>query len=230
MKGLFDHIDSLDVTYFILDLEEKFKIKFIDEEISKAKTFGDLVDCIIEKLSLKSTFNKTSYTSQSLFYKMRKKILNNRLTDVTEITPNTKLKEIFPFKNRRKNMNKLQQKLGVKLLEIKVLKTPLWYDTLMIIFTLVLLLEFFFLDFLSWNTTLFLTFIYLLLLMLRDRFTFQFNDKTLGELVRRVMRENYIDIQTDNDLNINEIEPILRDLLVDVFDFKNIKINRNTLL
>ena len=58
-----------------------------------------------------------------------------------------------------------------------------------------------------------------------------FKDRTLGQLVKRIEREQYSAIQkVPNTYRLAEIEQNLSEHLRDYFQLGNIKIDRNTLL
>ena len=53
MKGILSNIDSLDVDDFLTKVENSFEINFSDDDL-QLNTFGELLDSVINKLSLKN--------------------------------------------------------------------------------------------------------------------------------------------------------------------------------
>jgi hypothetical protein len=60
-------------------------------------------------------------------------------------------------------------------------------------------------------------------------FTLDFKDKTFGNLIKRIARDNYIESKKDkNFFNPNEVEKNIKALFVEEFGLYDIKITRET--
>ena len=103
------NVDSEDIEDVIIKIEKSFNIKFEVNELFEVKSFGEFSDAIIDKIQLQ---NIESCTTQQAFYKIRKAITET--FHIENIKPETKLEEIFPRINRRKNIKKFEGNLGFK--------------------------------------------------------------------------------------------------------------------
>jgi hypothetical protein len=225
MKGILDNIDPLDIDHFIMEVEESFQIKIIDDEF-KVNTFGEFVDYVESKLKQKYFVNDKNCTSQFLFYRIRNKIINSKFSK-ENINPETELKKVIGLKNRKKKILEIQNQLGFK---IDALRTP-YIIPISILTVFVFLIINLFFQMVSTELLLIGFGIFLLLIFISNPLTLIFKDKTLGQLIKRIERENYLFSQKEQTkYNPNEIETNLKDFFVDYFDFKNLKITRDTVL
>jgi hypothetical protein len=225
MKGILDNIDPLDIDHFIMEVEESFQIKIIDDEC-KVNTFGEFVDYVESKLKQKYFVNDKNCTSQFLFYRIRNKIINSKFSK-ENINPETELKKVIGLKNRKKKILEIQNQLGFK---IDALRTP-YIIPISILSVFVFLIINLFFQMVSTELLLIGFGIFLLLIFISNPLTLIFKDKTLGQLIKRIERENYLFSQKEQTkYNPNEIETNLKDFFVDYFDFKNLKITRDTVL
>src|SRR5687768_1793290 len=94
-------IDPEDFGDTLLKFEKSFGIKFADNSMRDAKTFGDICDIIESQINLT---DKDDCTTQQAFYKIRKAIGLTQNFDESIIKPQTKLEDIFPRLNRRQNV------------------------------------------------------------------------------------------------------------------------------
>ena len=83
-----DNIDPEDFGDTLLKLEKSFGIKFADNSMKDAKTFGDICDIIESQINLT---DKDDCTTQQAFYKVRKAIGLTQNFDESNIEPQTKL-------------------------------------------------------------------------------------------------------------------------------------------
>jgi len=225
MKGILDDIDPLDIDDFIMEVEESFQIKIIDDDF-KVKTFGEFVDYVESKLKQKYLVNDKNCTSQFLFYKIRNKIINSKFTK-ENIIPETKLTKIIGLKNRKKKIFEIQNQLGFK---IDALRTP-YIIPCTILFIFVFLIFNLFYQMVSTELLLIGLGIFLVLTFISNPLTIIFKDKTLGQLVKRIERENYLLSQKEQTkYNPNEIETNFKEFFIDYFNFQNQKITRDTIL
>lgn len=225
MKGILSDIDSLDVDDFLTKVENSFQIEFRDEDIS-INTFGDLIDLVNGKLSLKNEIEDKNCTSYYLFNKLKKIIVDFEISNIDNIQPKTNLNEIFPLLKRKKSIKLIESKLGLKL---DVLKTPYVYSSF-ILLNFIFLISSFLHDFFSINYIVVGLISFITLLFLGRFFTLVFKDKTFGNLIKRIERDNYIKSKKDeNFFNPNEVEKNLMALFIEEFGLSNIKITRDTI-
>lgn len=226
MKGILSNIDPLDVDDFLTKVENSFQIKFRDEDL-KIYTFGDLIDLIISKLVLKYQIEDKNCTSQYLHNKIKKIISDFKISNDENIQPKTNLNEIFPLFKRKKSIKLIESELGLKL---DVLTTPYVYS-ISILVVFIFLMSSFFHDLFSTNFVIMGLLSFVTLLFLGRFFTFVFKDKTFGNLIKRIERDNYIKSKKDeNFFNPNEVEKNLMALFIEEFGLSNIKITRDTIL
>jgi hypothetical protein len=73
--------------------------------------------------------------------------------------------------------------------------------------------------------------VFLGLIFISNPLAIVFKDKTLGQLIKRIERENYLMSQKEQSkYNPNEIETNFRDLFIDHFNLQNQIISRSTIL
>lgn len=195
------NVDSEDIEDLIFKIEESFNIKFEVNELSEVKTFGEFSEAIIDKIQLE---NIESCTTQQAFYKIRKAITEE--FNFENIKPETKLEEIFPRKNRRKNIKNFEQNLGFK--------TDILEPKKIISITLISLLFLSFIyAFFNWKIGITGIIISIVGFKIGNIFGKEFKVNTIGELSKKVTRENYTNSRKDsNSFNKKEIELIIIEL------------------
>lgn len=122
------NIDKEDIEDFLLKIETSFNIEFVSDEINNISTFGEFCDLITNKINLE---NSDNCTSQQAFYKLREAISKTSKVS-NRISTQFPLSDLFPRKNRRLEITKMEQHLGFK---INILQPPQW-----VIFTLAIFL------------------------------------------------------------------------------------------
>lgn len=222
MKGILSNIDPLDVDDFLTKVENSFQIKLTDE-VSKLNTFGDLIN---GKLSLKNEIEDKNCTSHHIFNKVKKIIIDFKISNDENIQPNTNLNEIFPLLKRKKSIKLIESKLGLK---FDILTTPHIYS-ISILVVFIFLISSFFHDLFSTNFITMGLLSFITMLILGRFFTFVFKDKTYGNLIKRIERDNYINSKKDeNFFNPNEVEKNLMALFIEEFGLNGIEITRETI-
>lgn len=225
MKGILHKTDPLDVDDFLIKVEESYQIKILDDDF-QVTTFGEFVDYIHEKLNQKYLINDKNCTSQFLFYEIRNILINSKYPNES-IVPETKLNKLFSLKSRKKEIIEIQNELGFK---VDALRTPYIIPIITLLVFIFLLFNLAF-QIVSIEILLIGVGIFLALIFISNPLTIIFKDKTLGQLVKRIERENYLLSQKEQTkYNPNEIETNLRELFIDYFDFQNQKITRDTIL
>ncbi len=226
MKGILSNIDPLDVDDFLTKVEKSFEINFSDDDL-QLNTFGELLDSVINKLSLKNEIEDRNCTSHHLFNKTKRILIDKKISTDLNIRPKTNLNKIFPLIKRRKFIKLIEKELGLKL---EVLTTPMVY-TYLVLLNFIFLISNFFHDLFSISHIIFGLTLFIVLFLLNNSFTLVFKDKTFGELIKRIERENYISIRNDKKyFNPIEVEKSIKALFKDEFGLNKIRITRETVL
>ena len=200
-----DNIDPEDFGDTLLKLEKSFGIKFADNSMKDAKTFGDICDVIESHINLD---DKDDCTTQQAFYKIRKAIGLTQNFDVSSIEPQTQLTDIFPRSNRRKNVKHFQQALGFSV-DILSMKTCLAM-TIFIGF-IASLIAFFF----SWQYAVSGLTFFTLLVWTASKFSKELNVSTVRELTEKISRKHYaLARRHSGTINRNEIVKTIQDVFI----------------
>lgn len=208
-------IDPEDIEDLILKIESSFNIKFGDTELIHVSTFGELCDILANKIQLE---NSNDCTSQQAFYKLRDAISSTLQIDKNKISTDCELQNILPRQSRKSRIKKIENHLGFN---INLLRPPHWLTTTLAIILLGSLIALFF------NTEMGL--LGLLFSMIGLWLSFktanELDVNTVGELVKKITRENYLKSRRNpNTFNRNEIEKVL----IDWFSY-DLDINENKL-
>ncbi|MCZ8145773.1 hypothetical protein [Flavobacterium sp.] len=168
--------------------------------MAHVKTFGEFCDYISNKIKLE---NQESCTKQQAFNKLREAFSTILLIDRKSITPSLPLNQIFPRKNRRLVVKKLENNLGF---ELNILRAPNWITATLTITLLVSLVMVFFSGRIGTAGII----ISICCLWLSSRFGKEFDVKTVREVVEKMTRENYLKSRRDpTTFNKTEIEAVL---------------------
>jgi hypothetical protein len=101
-------------------IEASFGVKFTEDEFVEAKTIRELAGCIVSKLEHPLS---EKCLSAVVFYRLRRTFI--RLFDISraKITPETPLRELMPWRDRKRQWRRMQEHLRFVLPE---LRWPLW--------------------------------------------------------------------------------------------------------
>lgn len=181
-------------------IEKMYKFKFEKGETQSMKNFDEFCDLIITKIDFE---NIESCTTQQAFYKLRNSLIEEKIFEKDKIKPETKLKELFPRKNRIKLVKKVENNIGFKL---NILLPPKF-----IFYTLVLLsatsLIFLFINFKFGISGIAIS---IFGFYLCSWFGKELEIETLKELVEKITSENYLDVRTQkNTVNKSELKNII---------------------
>jgi len=200
-----ENIDSEDLNDTLRSIEFSFGIQFTDDELTLKLSFGEFCNLIENKIT---GVNIESCTSQQAFYKLRNAIAAQCNIAATSIFTNTSLLELFPVKQRRRNIKAIEKNLGFKL---KVLDTY----TFVIIFLGVSFLVFFIGLFFNWHL-IFGLLITCMLIWISNKTANQFNETTVGNLAAKMARNNYLlSRRNQNSFNRNEIVKTVQSIFVE---------------
>jgi hypothetical protein len=202
-------------------IETSYGIEFRTNELKNIETFGELTDRIISKIKLQDIDDNTD---QQGFYKLKGSIEKIRGEKNLPIQLNTKLTNIFPRKNRCKEILEIEKMLEIRLKPFR----PTHFETA-INLTFFLIVAFCFMF--DWKIGLVGLAISLIGSWTVDKKAKIFIDMTFGELLERMIIYNYIKSR-QNPLTVNkkEIEGKLKRLFVDNWALKDGDIGRETII
>jgi hypothetical protein len=196
------NIDQEDIEDLLIKIEDSFNIKFNENELVNIQTFGEFCDVIKNKIKLK---NSNDCTTQQAFYKLRSVLIKILIIDKANLTSDTLLTELIPKKSRKEKVKLIEQHLGFKLY---CLRPPHLITNLLILLLLISLFGLFF----SWQGLIGIG-ISFSGFWLASVMANEFNQKTIGDLVNKMARENYVKSRRNsNTYNKREIEKVLIEL------------------
>lgn len=211
------NIDSDDLEDLLGKIETSFGIRFFDNELVDIITFGQLCEHIANKIEFN---NVDDCTSQQAFYKLREAIFFTLNVEDKTILPSLRLADILPRKSRRTNINKLEDYLGFKL---NILRPPNWLISTLTLMSLASIIGFFIQPQIGLLAIL-LSFVGF---RLANRFENELELETIGDLSKRMTRENYLKSRRNPDtINKSEIEKILTEWFSNYFDIDKSKLTR----
>ena len=196
--------DIEDVEDVLKKIEISYNIKFHENEMANLKTFGEISNHIISKIKLE---NDDDCTSQQAFYKLRNAI--NKVTGipVKEILPSSELDILFPRK-RRKIFALVERELS---LDLKAFCIPNIIALSIFLLALISFITIFF----NWKYGLAGIVLSIGFGKLMEKTTTRFSEKTVGELSKSMMYDNYIKSRrSSNSANKNEIKKNLGEMFI----------------
>tara|TARA_R110000868_G_C10648250_1_gene744715 strand:+ start:58 stop:726 length:669 start_codon:yes stop_codon:yes gene_type:complete len=187
-------------------IEEMYKFKFEEGETQSVKNFDEFCNLIITKIEFE---NVESCTSQQAFYKLRNSLIDENIFEKEKITPDTKLKELFPRKNRIKLVKKVENNIGFKLNILLPPKLIFYALVLLSGISLILL-------FINFKFGIIGIIISILGFYLCSWFGKEIEIDNLKELVEKITSENYLKVRTQkNTVNKSELKSIITDWFVE---------------
>ena len=185
-----------DIFAVVVKLEKSFAIKFDKDAFNTVKTFGDLCDIIESCIKYD---NKEDCTKQQAFYKIQAAISEIQLIDKRLIPLDTKLVDLFPRHNRRRQVKIFQRQLGINL---KFLTYPGWLALTLIVGLLASFIAFFF----DWKIAVSGIAFFALALNVADKLGKDLDCDTVKDLTEKAATEYYIDVRRSKlTVNRNEI-------------------------
>ena len=198
-------IDPEDFGDTLLKLEKSFGLKFADNSMKDAKTFGDICDIIESHINLT---DKDDCTTQQSFYKIRKAISLTQNFNERNIEPQTNLADIFPRSNRRQNINHFQKALGFS---VDILTMKIWLGLTIAAGFILSLIAFFF----SWFYAVAGLTFFTLFTWTVNKLSKELNVSTVGQLTEKISREHYsLARRQSGTMNRNEIVKIIQDVFI----------------
>ena len=211
----FDNADLENIEDLIPSIEKMYKINFQEDELAGLTNFDEFCEKIVAKINLENIDN---CTTQQAFYKLRKSIVDLGIAKKNELNTETKLREIFPRKNRRKIVRSLEENIGFELNLInppQIISISLFVLILVSIVFLFINLKFGILGII----------ISVLGFKLAYKFGKEIEMNSIRELVERITTENYLNLRRNkNTINRKELKNVLTDWFAE-----NLGIEKNEL-
>jgi len=200
----FDNVNDM-----LVYIEENFGVKINFYDLSKKYDTDQIIDIIISKIEKEDT---NSNTSLQFLQKIQRFVSHLDSCHVKELTPKTKLKDIFPKKVRKRQIRMLQQYIGINI--------PFFGPHYI---TISLLSVLFFASIFSLTENLIFIFILLPISILSFYLAFQWGDtlqfNTIQDLTDYVLRYHYIKARENTEtVNKKEIRRLLKKYTYDFFE------------
>ncbi|MDO5616978.1 MAG: hypothetical protein Q4G16_12350 [Cruoricaptor ignavus] len=164
------------------------------------KSFEEFCELAISKINLK---NSETCTSQQAFYRLRQALLKEEIiANIQNLNINTELKSLFPRKNRKQLIKKIEQNLGFQL---NILSVPQFIINLLVLLLIASFIMFSF----DWKIAIAGIFISIFGLYL-SKFGKELQVKTIRELIKKMTTQNYLDVRRDkNTVNKSELKSVI---------------------
>ena len=221
MDNQLKHLGSVpeDIEDVLRLIEKSYDIKFEGNELEHVRTFGQLTDHILSKIKLE---NRMGCTDQQAFYKMRTAI--GTIKNDIRIEPNTPLKDIFPRRNRRKQISEIEGLLGLQLEALRPRRIITNCLLMSVLFSIVVL-------FIKWESGLVGLLFSMIAIWISEKNGTEFKDKTIGELIDRMTRLNYAKSRRQlGTMNFDEIHPKIERLFIEKLGLEGKQIGKDTLI
>ena len=216
-----NNIDPEDIDELLLQVEKSFDIKFVNYEFSHVTTFGELCDCIANKIELE---NSEDCTTQQAFYKLRQSISTVLFFNLGDLTTKTLISQILPRPTRISQTKKLEKQLDLKL---NILRPRHSISGSLIFILIASIIAVFF----NWKVGISGLSISIIGLWLAYKIGKEIDLTTLGQVAEKMTRENYIKSRRNpKTFNKKEIEVVLKDWFADSFDLEKSKLTRGAKL
>ncbi|GEC71212.1 hypothetical protein SAMN05443543_101266 [Flavobacterium flevense] len=211
----FDNADLENIEDLIPSIEKMYKINFQENELAELTNFDEFCEKIVAKINLENIDN---CTTQQAFYKLRKSIVDIGIAEKNEINTQTKLREIFPRKNRRKNVRSLEKNIGF---ELNLINPP---QIISISLLVLILISIVFL-FINLKFGILGIGISVISFKLANKFGKEIEMESIRELIEKMTTENYLNVRTKkNTINRKELKNVISNWFAD-----NLGIEKNEL-
>ncbi|MEJ2882231.1 hypothetical protein [Pedobacter sp. GR22-6] len=203
------NIDDEALLEFTFDIEKSFGIKFGDQDFADVNTYGELCDMIIAKFD--EFEDVPDSTTEQAFYKLRAAIASALAISESNINADTKLETLIPAHRRPGIVKNVNGNLGIKIL---CLKPSTWYVNLVLLFSILCLVAFFF----SWKIAVSGIILNIAIWNLGRRFGMEFENETLAEFAEVIARDHYSDSrQEEKTVNKAEVKFFLDERIAALF-------------
>ena len=214
-----DNYEVENIEDLIPEIEKMYNFTFENDELENVTNFNQFAELIIEKIDLE---NVESCTTQQAFYKLRKSISELGILEKNKLNTETKLKEIFPRKNRREIVKSLEENIGFKL---NIIKPPLILINSLLVFGIVsfiLLFIFLKIGIIGFGIT-------ILGFYLSLKFGKEIQLNSIRELVAKITTENYLNLRTEsNTINRKELKKVILEWVSENSGIKKEKLINST--
>ena len=217
----FDNADLENIEDLIPSIEKMYKINFEENELAELANFDEFCEKIVAKINLENVDN---CTTQQAFYKLRKSIVDLGIAEKNELNTETKLKEIFPRKNRRKIVKSLEKNIGF---ELNLINPP---QIISISLFILILVSIVFL-FINFKIAILGIIISVLGFKLAYRFGKEIEMNSFRELVEKITTENYLNVRSDkNTINRKELKNVMTDWFADNLGIEKSELKQATFI
>ena len=217
----FDNADLENIEDLIPSIEKMYKINFKENELAELANFDEFCEKIVAKINLENVDN---CTTQQAFYKLRKSIVDLGIAEKNELNTETKLKEIFPRKNRRKIVKSLEKNIGF---ELNLINPP---QIISISLFILILVSIVFL-FINFKIAILGIIISVLGFKLAYRFGKEIEMNSFRELVEKITTENYLNVRSDkNTINRKELKNVMTDWFADNLGIEKSELKQATFI
>jgi len=175
-------IDSEDFEDLLFQIENSFQVEFDFQEIHNNLSIQQIIDKVVIRLNLQEG---SGCSSQITFFRLRQQVLKKHTIDSSKISLETKLIDIFPFKNRRKEWAETFANSDLK---VPKLEPPLG---LLLPSILTALISFFFIFGKNWNYGLPIFLVSIVIIYLCNRYGKALPCKDLKELTNHIVKFDY---------------------------------------
>lgn len=211
----FDNADLENIEDLIPSIEKMYKINFDENELARLTNFDEFCEKIVAKINLENVDN---CTTQQAFYKLRKSIVDLGIAKKNELNTETKLREIFPRKNRRKIVRSLEENIGFELNLIN----PQQIISISLFVLILVSIVFLFINFKFGILGILIS---VLGFKLAYKFGKEIEMNSIRELVEKITTENYLNLRRNkNTINRKELKNVLTDWFAE-----NLGIEKNEL-
>ena len=190
-----------DFEELIIKIEDSFEFRFSEGEIRNKITIDELAKIVISKIDLKEGIE---CSNQIVFFKLRKLLSERMKLEHSEITPDSKLKGVFPKKKRRNIWKQTFDQFELPAPEL----SP---NTTFLIFTLLAaLISFFFIFGENWIYGLSIFSTSVLAVSLMYKFGKSLPAETIGEFAQLIVEEKYLRVRKHlGSINKKEVREII---------------------
>ena len=200
-EHLLKNVDPLDAADVVREIAGSLGIEFGEKELENIQTYGEFCEAVGIKVKGKAI---EDCTTQQAFYKLREQVGLLRGIDKADITPASRLDDLFPRSGRRLMIRLLKDELSISMSFLRP------KDSL--VFTLLL-------GFFASSVALFFTWRYglagmafcILGFKMANYFGKEFSVTTVGEAAKEMMRLDYIKSRRNpQTFNRKEIDTVIR--------------------
>jgi acyl carrier protein len=125
---------GLDLVELVMAIEEQFGISIPDQDAEKILTVGQCHDYIVSQLAEHSSPAGAGCLSSTVFYRLRRGLMQECSVARTAIRPTESLTDLVPLQNRRRTWQRLAAAVS---LQLPALRRPAWLETILVMLAIV---------------------------------------------------------------------------------------------